>query len=98
MVLQNPRLTASRPRERPTPFGEVLDPDHPLAAERRDLVVQLGLDLQPAPPPVPVVTQPRRDPVASVDELLRLEPQLLEGVVEPLPNAPHLLAAAPTAR
>src|SRR5205085_12362343 len=91
MRLRNPRLIASRRRERLTPIGEVLDPDHPLATEGRHLVVQLGLDLQSAPPPVPVVTQPCRDTVAAVDELLRLEPQLLERVVEPFPEAPDLV-------
>ena len=54
-------------------------------------MVHLLVDLQPAPLPPPVVAKPGRDVVTGIDEFLRFQPQLVERLVEPLPEAPDLV-------
>jgi hypothetical protein len=73
--------------ERLGPTRDVLEPHHRSVAEGGDLVVHLCLDLHPAALSAPVVAQPHGHAVTGVDELLWIEPQLLEGLVEPLPEA-----------
>src|SRR5919198_3673780 len=73
------------------PAGHVFDPDHRSSAEGGDLVVHLGLDLDPTADAAPVVAKPDRHAVAGVHELLRVESQRRERLVEPLPEADHLV-------
>src|SRR5207248_10054466 len=71
--------------------GEVLDPHHPAVTEGRHLVVELRVDLNAAPPALPAMAKPRRHPVPGVDPLLWLQLQLLERLVDPFPEALHLV-------
>jgi len=59
-------------------------------AEGYDLVVELRIDLEAASLASPEVAKPGRHPVTGVDELLRFQPQLLERLVQPLPEADDL--------
>jgi hypothetical protein len=51
-------------------------------------VVELTVDHHPAPPALSVVEEPDRYAVAGVHDLLGVEAQLVERLVEPLPEAP----------
>jgi hypothetical protein len=66
--------------------------------EGRDLVVHLSLDRCPACLASPVVAKPGRDAVTGIDELLRVQPQLLERFVKPLPEALDLVGTSARVR
>src|SRR4051794_27901396 len=77
--------------ERLRPFAEVLHPNDQSTAEGGHLVIHRLVDLQSAALAASVVAKPGRDTVTDVDELLRLQPQLVERLVQPLPEALDLL-------
>lgn len=80
------------------PVGEVLNPHHRSVTERGDLVVHLRVELGPAPPASSVKAKPDRHEVTGIHEFLRLEPQLLERLVKPLPETLDLLRASARVR
>ena len=80
------------------PGGQVLNPDDAPALERGDLVVELVIELDPAALAARVVAEPNRDAVAGVDDLLRDQPQLVEGLVEPVEEAPDVVVPLPGVR